>query len=175
MSADTLQSAIAPIRSGDQGAGKLLLAEVIRDEPGNETAWLWTSSTVDSNQQRRERLEQVLGINPHNETARRGGLEALSQKQVEQPPQPQTQPHPPPQLLPMHCRQSANLIHLIQKNAHICDDAVRCVPEQAARAKTGCLPRMWDSANPAQPPPGKPATAIKKGGFSLEEISNGCD
>ena len=95
MSSATLPRAIASIRSGDQGAGKPLLAEVICDDPGNETAWLWMSATVDSDQQRRTCLERVLAPNPHHETARRG-LEALSQQQVEQPPPPEKQPQPTP-------------------------------------------------------------------------------
>jgi len=48
MSSDTLQSAIASIRSGDKDTGKLLLAEVIRGDPRNETAWLWMSAVIDT-------------------------------------------------------------------------------------------------------------------------------
>jgi small-conductance mechanosensitive channel len=75
---DNLQHAIEAIRSGDKETGQRLLAEVIRNDPRNEAAWLWMSSVIDSDQHRRDCLEKVLAINPHNETAQRG-LEALKQ------------------------------------------------------------------------------------------------
>ena len=49
MSSDTLQTAIASIRSGDQETGQRLLAELIRNDPRNETDWLWMSSVIDTN------------------------------------------------------------------------------------------------------------------------------
>ena len=48
MSSDTLQSSIASIRLGSKESGKLLLSEVIRDDPRNETAWLWMSAVIDT-------------------------------------------------------------------------------------------------------------------------------
>jgi hypothetical protein len=48
------------------------------------------SAVVDTGKERAQCLEQVLEINPHNETAQRG-LEALRQKQTT-PPQAQVQP-----------------------------------------------------------------------------------
>lgn len=85
-----LQRAIAAIRSGDKATGKRLLAQVLQAEPNNQTAWLWMSAVVDTDEERAQCLERVLEINPHNETAQ-GGLEALRQKQTT-PPQAQTQP-----------------------------------------------------------------------------------
>jgi len=90
---ETLQRAITAIRSGDKETGQRLLAEVIRDDPRNETAWLWMSSVIDSDEHRRSCLERVLAINPHNETAQRG-LDALRHKQEEIPPQPEKQSEP---------------------------------------------------------------------------------
>ena len=90
MSSDTLQTAIAAVHSGDKETAQRLLAQVIRDDPQNATAWLWMSSVTDSDEDRRHCLEQVLTINPHNETAQRG-LEALSQMQVSEPSQDQKQ------------------------------------------------------------------------------------
>jgi hypothetical protein len=95
MMSDNLQRAIAAIRSGDKEAGKLLLAEVIRNDPRNETAWLWMSSVIDTDEHRRDCLERVLVINPHNETAQRG-LEALRQEQAEKPSRIEKHPAPPP-------------------------------------------------------------------------------
>ena len=40
---DALQRAIAAIRSGDKETGQRLLAQVIRNDPHNENAWLWMS------------------------------------------------------------------------------------------------------------------------------------
>jgi Tfp pilus assembly protein PilF len=68
---DSLHRAIAAIRSGDKETGQRLLAEVIRNDPRNETAWLWMSSVIDTDEHRRDCLERVLAFNPHNETARR--------------------------------------------------------------------------------------------------------
>jgi Tfp pilus assembly protein PilF len=59
MSSVTLQSAIASIRSGDTETGKLLLSEVIRNDPRNETAWLWMSSVIDTHEHRRFCLERI--------------------------------------------------------------------------------------------------------------------
>jgi hypothetical protein len=90
MSSSTLQTAIASVHSGDKETAQRLLAQVIRDDPQNATAWLWMSSVTDSDEYRRYCLEQVLTINPHNETAQRG-LEALSQMQVSELSQAQKQ------------------------------------------------------------------------------------
>ena len=67
-----LRRAIAAVKAGDKVAGRRLLAEVIRDDPRNETAWLWMSAALDSDQQRRTCLERVLAINPGNATAQQG-------------------------------------------------------------------------------------------------------
>ncbi len=68
----TLQQAIAAIKAGDKAAGRRLLAEVIRNDPRNEAAWLWMSAVLDSDEQRRTCLERVLAINPDSATARQG-------------------------------------------------------------------------------------------------------
>jgi hypothetical protein len=94
---DNLGRAIDAIRSGDTETGKRLLSEVIRNDPRNEAAWLWMSSVVDTDEQRRACLERVLVINPQNQTARRG-LEALAQKQAEEPPPIEKQPQDVPRL-----------------------------------------------------------------------------
>jgi hypothetical protein len=90
---DNLGRAIAAIRAGDTKTGQRLLAEVILSDPRNETAWLWMSSVVDSEEHRRMCLERALAINPNNKTARRA-LEVLRQKQA--PLQADKQPMPPP-------------------------------------------------------------------------------
>jgi hypothetical protein len=69
---DKLQQAIALIRSGDKQNGGRLLAEVLKDDPQNEMAWLWMSGIVSRDEQRRHCLTQVLAINPNNQLAQKG-------------------------------------------------------------------------------------------------------
>jgi hypothetical protein len=49
-----------------------LLKQVVELEPRNETAWLWLSDVVGTDEQRIVCLENVLAINPRNEAAQRG-------------------------------------------------------------------------------------------------------
>ena len=88
----TLQQAIAAIKAGDKAAGQRLLAEVIRNDPRNEAAWLWMSAVLDSDEQRRVCLERVLAINPDSATARQG-LARLGF--ISQPPLPSPAPDTP--------------------------------------------------------------------------------
>ena len=67
-----LRRAIAAIKAGDKVGGQRLLAEVIRNDPRNEAAWLWLSAALDSDEQRRICLERVLSINPGNQAAQQG-------------------------------------------------------------------------------------------------------
>ncbi len=67
---DTLEQAIAAIRAGDKNTGRQLLNQVLQTDPRNETAWLWMTAVVGSDEERRKILEYVLSINPDNETAR---------------------------------------------------------------------------------------------------------
>lgn len=69
MAADKVQQAVALIKSGDRQSGQRLLAEVLRVDPRNETAWLWMSTLVDAEKQRRC-LEKVLSLNPNHPQAR---------------------------------------------------------------------------------------------------------
>ena len=69
---EKLTQAIHLIKTGEKAKGRKFLAEVIRSEPRNETAWLWMTAAVDSKDQRKQCLEKVLDINPNNEQARAG-------------------------------------------------------------------------------------------------------
>jgi len=66
---DTLQKAIATIKSGNKTAGKQLLSDILKADPDNEQAWLWMTKVVDSHSERVKCLQQALRINPNNETA----------------------------------------------------------------------------------------------------------
>lgn len=76
---DKLQQAIAAIKSGDKVTGKRLLIETLKVERRNENAWLWMTKVVNSDEERIKCLENVLRINPDNETAKRG-MDLLQRK-----------------------------------------------------------------------------------------------
>jgi hypothetical protein len=57
--------------------GRTLLAQALRIDPRNETAWLGMASVAETPERRRECLERALAINPNNEGAHRA-LKALS-------------------------------------------------------------------------------------------------
>lgn len=72
----TLQEAIAAIRANQPARAYQLLANILRQDPTNEQAWLWMSAVVDTYEAKAMCLEKVLALNPHNAAARRG-LSAL--------------------------------------------------------------------------------------------------
>jgi len=69
---DKLRQAITAIKSGDKVTGQQLLAQVIKAEPKNETAWLWMTTVTDDPEKKRHCLKTVLQINPSNEMAQKG-------------------------------------------------------------------------------------------------------
>jgi tetratricopeptide (TPR) repeat protein len=77
---DKLSEAIQHIKSGDKTLGKQLLTEILKADSRNELAWLWMSAAVDTDDLRRECLEEVLKLNPDNQPAKRG-LAQLPPKQ----------------------------------------------------------------------------------------------
>ena len=87
---DTLQQAIAAIKSGDKANGKRLLAQALQKDPDNTQAWLWMSGVVETDAQRADCLRQVLRIDPNHPHAA-AGLAKLSQAA----PQPEPEPEPP--------------------------------------------------------------------------------
>jgi hypothetical protein len=70
--ADKLKQAITSIKAGEKATGKQLLMEVLEAEPENDKAWVWMSAVVETDDLRRECLEEALMYNPFNETAQRG-------------------------------------------------------------------------------------------------------
>lgn len=67
-----LQQGIAALKAGQRDEARERLTAVISADEQNEKAWLWLSGAVDSNDDRRICLENVLTINPNNATAKRG-------------------------------------------------------------------------------------------------------
>ena len=78
---DLLRQGIAAINEGRREEARDLLAQVVKQDPNNEMAWLWLSGVVDTDKGRRICLENVLAINPNNGIAQRG-LEALQKQDL---------------------------------------------------------------------------------------------
>jgi hypothetical protein len=77
---DLLEQGIEALKAGRRAEARNLLAQVVHQDQYNETAWLWLSGAVDTDDERRTCLENVLTINPNNSMAKRG-LESLKAKQ----------------------------------------------------------------------------------------------
>jgi Tfp pilus assembly protein PilF len=60
--AQVLQTAQETIRQGNREAGRKLLAQLLRANPRNETAWLWLSAVVDDPEQERECVQRALRL-----------------------------------------------------------------------------------------------------------------
>jgi membrane protein YdbS with pleckstrin-like domain len=65
-----LHRAREAIARGDREAARHLLADVLYEQPGSETAWMMLSTVVDQPDHKRDCLERVLRIHPDNEAAR---------------------------------------------------------------------------------------------------------
>jgi tetratricopeptide (TPR) repeat protein len=85
-SADVLaDQGIAALQSGQSEQARELLTQSLQLDPHNIRAWLWLSGAVDSPDEQRYCLEQVLALDPHHEAARRG-LQSLAPEQTAPPP-----------------------------------------------------------------------------------------
>jgi len=69
---DLLQQGIALAKAGHSEQARNILLQVIELDERNESAWLWLSGVVDSDDDRAVALGNVLVINPNNEWAKRG-------------------------------------------------------------------------------------------------------
>jgi hypothetical protein len=78
-----LQQGVAAARSGRATEARQLLQQVVRDDPDNETAWLWLSSLVATREQKRSCLVRVLRANPHNAYALAGLARLLAPEEAE--------------------------------------------------------------------------------------------
>lgn len=64
-----LQDGIAAIRNGQRERGRELLAQVVEADERSEQGWYWLSLAVDDPADKIAALENVLAINPSNQTA----------------------------------------------------------------------------------------------------------
>ncbi|MEQ8671653.1 MAG: hypothetical protein RLP44_25625 [Aggregatilineales bacterium] len=74
-----VRDGIKAYRAGRKSEARLLLEQATEHDPENEQGWMWLSAVVDSEEDQRICLENVLFLNPNNENARRG-LQILEQK-----------------------------------------------------------------------------------------------
>jgi len=69
---ELLQQGIALAKAGRREEARNILMQVIEQDERNESAWLWLSGVVDSDDDKAVALENVLTLNPNNEWAKRG-------------------------------------------------------------------------------------------------------
>ena len=67
-----VRAGVDAYRNGDKTEARALLEKAIELDDHNETAWLWLSAVVDTQEEQQTCLENVLVINPTNERARQG-------------------------------------------------------------------------------------------------------
>jgi tetratricopeptide (TPR) repeat protein len=76
-----LQQGISTFQAGRKPQARALFMQLIERDPDHELAWLWLSGAVDSDSERRECLQKVLEINPHNGIAHRA-LQSLRKRSL---------------------------------------------------------------------------------------------
>ncbi len=74
-----VREGISALRSGRKEEARTLLLRAVENDQYHEEAWLWLSAVVDTPEEQRTCLENVLAINPNNEKAKQG-LSVLNQK-----------------------------------------------------------------------------------------------
>ncbi len=82
-----VREGIRAYRAGNKAEARTLLMKAVELDEFNEQAWLWLSATVESVEEQRTCLENVLIINPNNERAK-NGIQMLTAKSGGTPPAP---------------------------------------------------------------------------------------
>lgn len=67
-----VRAGIEAYRAGKQAEARKLLEKAIELDDYNEQAWMWLSAVVETEEEKRTCLENVVVINPDNEEAKRG-------------------------------------------------------------------------------------------------------
>lgn len=88
-----VREGINAYRAGRKDEARALLLRAVEIDQYNEQAWLWLSAVVESPDEQRTCLENVLTINPNNERAKQG-LAMMNQKPAA-PPAPQPRQEAP--------------------------------------------------------------------------------
>lgn len=80
-----LQQGIAAVREGNRAQARELFERVVELDERNEKGWFWLASVVDTDEERRVCLGNVLHINPNNQRAKEAlaVLEEKARKAVE--------------------------------------------------------------------------------------------
>ncbi|MCJ7624809.1 MAG: hypothetical protein MUO76_15010 [Anaerolineaceae bacterium] len=86
MSSDELGDAIALSRAGKKTDARILLKQIVANDPHNETAWIWFADSFSKTTSKIKAIELWLRIDPENETARKA-LVRLHQFLGEESPQ----------------------------------------------------------------------------------------
>lgn len=86
--AGLIREGVAAFKAGRKEEAQKLLAKATQLDERNEEAWLWLSAVVDSVDNQRICLENVLAINPGNPRAQQG-LEAINKQFQQQAPKSQ--------------------------------------------------------------------------------------
>lgn len=79
------QAGIRAVNAGHNAEARQLLRQALELDENNESAWLWLAAAVDTPSERRVCLNNVLRINPRNETARRALAKINEANQLTQP------------------------------------------------------------------------------------------
>lgn len=66
------QRGIQALKSGDRKTARELLGEAVKNDAQDLQAWLWLSGAVETDGERMQCLEEVLRIDPNNQSATRG-------------------------------------------------------------------------------------------------------
>jgi hypothetical protein len=80
--AELLTQGIADARAGKRAAAREKFERVVELDENNEKGWFWLASVVETDEERRICLANVIHINPNNDRARKA-LDALNAKQTE--------------------------------------------------------------------------------------------
>jgi hypothetical protein len=92
-----LRAAIDAVRKNQKADARALLERILDIDERNEQAWMWLSATVDTDDEKRICLDNVLIINPNNDKAK-AALKALGGAAPARPapaPEPDDLPHAP--------------------------------------------------------------------------------
>lgn len=79
-----LKEGIAAVKAGQRARARALLQRVLRQCPNDATTWLWLSGAVETDDERRECLENALAIDPNNPHALKG-LQKLGPRVIPTP------------------------------------------------------------------------------------------